>query len=233
MPRVMLALGTGTVLVALAGCASVIETPDTVARGAVEDGRCSGPQSLICAFVNSPVRVDGDAVILPGREFQFFHTAHELTFIDSQGAEWIAPTETLTDGASIPPMFVSLVGAPTSREFVNAAAVHDAYCGIGNETGPKYQQAHWEDVHRMFYEALIGGGTPRAKAGIMYSAVWLGGPRWNIPVSRNLNTVPTSSKQRALRRTIDFIEREEPNFEELHDYLWWEEKKMRRQHPVF
>lgn len=220
------------VLFGLAACAAVPENAGDDS-GAASADLCDTPNGDVCSFENSPVRVTGDPVQIPGREFQFFRTAQELVFVGSDGTRWTAPIETLTDGASIPPMFVSIVGAPTSREFVNAAAVHDAYCGIGNEEGQKFHDAHWEDVHRMFYEALIAGGTPKAKAGVMFSAVWLGGPRWDIAQARNMETIPTSSKQRALRRTIDFIDREDPNFQELHEYLWWEENKLRKRHPVF
>ncbi len=225
MLRGILAL---VVAAGLAGCSSAPEDPESADQALAEETRCAGPQDLICAFINSPVRVGGDPVTIPGREVQFFRTSHDLTFIDSDGVKWVAPIETLTDGASIPPIFVRLVGSPTSREFVNAAAVHDAYCGIGNEEGTKFQQADWEDVHRMFYEALIVGGTPKAKAGAMYSAVWLGGPRWDIPEERDMNNLPTRAKQRSLQRTLDFIERKDPTFDQLHEYLWWEEKKMRK-----
>jgi len=139
---------------------------------------CDGSSSGICAFINSPVRLGVKPVNLPSRKFPFFNTIDALEFVDAGSAKWIAPADTLTDGASIPPIFIKMIGAPTSREFVNAAAVHDAYCGIGNEEGSYYHGAIWQNVHRMFYDALRVGGTPPLKAKIMFAAVYIGGPRW-------------------------------------------------------
>ncbi|MDU8929886.1 DUF1353 domain-containing protein [Alisedimentitalea sp. MJ-SS2] len=143
-----------------------------------EIGTCVGSSAPSCRFRNSPVRLEQQAVRLPGRKLPFFPIAEELEFVDASNRSWIAPSKTLTDGASIPRIFVSIVGNPTSQEFTNAAAIHDAYCGVGNEAGPKFHTAEWRSVHRMFYDALRVGGTPETKAKIMYAAVYIGGPRW-------------------------------------------------------
>jgi len=44
--------------------------------------------------------------------------------------------------------------------FINAATIHDAYCGVGNQNGTYYNAAPWPKVHRMFYDALRVGGEP-------------------------------------------------------------------------
>ena len=46
----------------------------------------------------------------------------------------------------------------------------------------------WPEVHRMFYEGLLVGGTPVARAQLMYAAVWLGGPRWTVKPSRQFTS---------------------------------------------
>ncbi len=107
--------------------------------------------------------------------------ANDLQFVDSEKKTWVAPKGTLTDGASIPPVFVAVIGEPTRKEFVNAAAIHDAYCGIGNDNLTQYHSDTWQNVHRMFYDALRVGGTPPKKAKIMFAAVYIGGPRWTPP----------------------------------------------------
>lgn len=114
-----------------------------------------------CAFVNSPVATLSDPITLPKRPYPFFKTANDLSFFDALGRTWAAPRNTLTDGASIPPIFVSIIGNPREPQFANAAAIHDAYCGVGNEQGPVFHKGKWQDVHRMFYDALIAGGTPQ------------------------------------------------------------------------
>lgn len=139
---------------------------------------CAGSSAPSCRFLNSPVKLEQTPVRLPRRSLVFYPTAEPLEFVDAGRRSWIAPPKTLTDGASIPQIFVSIIGNPTSREFANAAAVHDAYCGVGNEDGPRFHKADWRDVHRMFYDALRVGGTPEGKAKVMYAAVYIGGPRW-------------------------------------------------------
>jgi hypothetical protein len=168
-----------TALVALAACTSA---PDA-ARIAQNDVAltatpCDRADNPVCIFINSPVPLRQKPVRLFMRKNIFFPTAAPLEFIDARGRRWIAPESTLTDGASIPTLFVPMIGNPRSPEFINAAAMHDAYCGIGNEEGPKFHVKTWQEVHRMFYDALRVGGTPSIKAKIMYSAVYLGGPRW-------------------------------------------------------
>ena len=147
-----------------------------------------------CSFSAAPLRVLPEPVELPRRPYKFFPIAEDLTFRDSRGRVWTAPRRTLTDGASIPRLFVSVVGDPTSPEFINAAAVHDAYCGVGNEDGPNFQRAYWEDVHIMFYDGLIEGGADPIVAKVMFAAVWLGGPRWNEPVGDDRITISTRSR---------------------------------------
>ena len=89
----------------------------------------------------------------------------------------------------IPTKFVSIVGNPTSREFIYADAMHDAYCGIGNGAGPVCQQARWEDVHKMFDDGLVVGGAEPMTAKTIFVTVWLGG-RWDT--ARTLSHVPVA-----------------------------------------
>jgi hypothetical protein len=37
----------------------------------------------------------------------------------------------------------------------------------------------WQDVHRMFYEAMLDAGVEQRQARVMYTAVRYAGPRWN------------------------------------------------------
>lgn len=147
----------------------------------VPENSCQGSSQSICAFFNAPLRLVTTPIRLFLRTENFYPMARDLQFIDSDRKKWVAPKGTLTDGASIPPVFVSMIGAPQSKEFVNAAAIHDAYCGIGNDNLPQFQSDTWQNVHRMFYDALRVGGTSATKAKIMFAAVYIGGPRWTPP----------------------------------------------------
>ncbi|QJX47317.1 DUF1353 domain-containing protein [Hymenobacter taeanensis] len=111
----------------------------------------------------------------------------DFVFTDCNDRKWTAPNRTITDGASIPSAFLSLIGDRYDDRWRGAALVHDAYCGAGNSGGTSFHRAPWRSVHRMFYAACLAGKTPRRKALLMYAAVYWGGPRWNVVPS---DTVP-------------------------------------------
>lgn len=215
--------------VVLAGC---VTTSEDLAgfRLSTSGTECKGPSEAACYFQNSPVRLSTKKVVIPGRAYDFYPLAENLEFVDGQNRKWIAPKDTLTDGASIPEVFVSIIGDPRSQEFTNAAALHDAYCGIGNEDGPVYKSRTWQETHRLFYDGLIVGGTPELKAKLMFAAVWLGGPRWYPSNKRNdttMATLPKGLMQQSLRDTKFYVERSNPTLPELIAYLDWHERRMK------
>lgn len=94
----------------------------------------------------------------------------EFGFVDATGLGWQARKGLLTDGASIPPWAQPLVGGPFEKAFIKAAIIHDHYCD--RRVRP------WRQTHRVFYDALLKSDVPKGKAGIMYFAVMVGGPKW-------------------------------------------------------
>lgn len=200
-----------------------------IARDGAE---CAGGAAQSCFFLGAPVAVRETPVRLKGRILTFFRTARPLHFYDNQRAEWQAPADTLTDGASIPLLFVPLVGSPQTPEFRAAAALHDAYCGIGNEDGPVWHGETWPRVHRMFYDALVVGGVPPAKAKVMFAAVWLGGPRWQPrgePQGWTPSSLPDEVLLGAMQRTIAHIDHSDPPLPLLILYLERQEHQMRQE----
>lgn len=215
---------------------------------------CSDPDSPACRFLNEPVRLAPDRVTLPGRAYAFRATLEPLDFVDAAGRRWHAPTGTLTDGASVPPLFTAIVGSPTAPEFVNAAVMHDAMCGVGNTDLPGFHDATWEATHRMFYEGLRVGGTEDPRAKVMFAAVYLGGPRW-LPGDRSFNDpglgslgafmstqgapsaptrglsdqaagrVPTAALLAIMQRTKAFIEAYDPTIGEIEAYITRQERR--------
>lgn len=183
-----------------------------------------------CRFNNAPLKLEPEKIRLEGRAYDFQRLAERLDFIDAQGWNWNAPEKSLTDGASIPEIFVPLIGFPNEPRFVNAAALHDAYCGVGNENGPVYHSKTWQEVHRLFYDALVASGTPDTKAKIMFAAVWLGGPRWGPYGTPDLalDNVPTEEKKEAFLKAKAFIEDEKPDMPRLVEFLDKEVEKMLR-----
>lgn len=186
-----------------------------------------------CRFNNAPLKLDPEKIRLKGRSYNFQRLAARLDFIDGNGRNWHAPEKSLTDGASIPEIFVPLIGFPNEPRFVNAAALHDAYCGIGNETGPVFHAKTWQEVHRLFYDALVASGTASVKAKIMFAAVWIGGPRW-YPWGEpdlTLDGVSVETKKAAFMAAKEFILKEEPDMPTLIEFLEEEERRMLRGLP--
>lgn len=93
-----------------------------------------------------------------------------FAYFDPSGKRWEAPVGYVTDGASIPQGFWSLVGGPFEGAYREAAVIHDVYCDTKAEP--------WRDVHRIFYYANRAAGVSEVKSKILYTAVMVGGPRW-------------------------------------------------------
>lgn len=176
-----------------------------------------------CRFVGAPLEMAGTPVYIDGFQQPFLPTRDAVEFIDAAGLTWNAPPKTLTDGATIPQLFAPLLGDRQSREFLIAAALHDAYCGVGNEGLNTFQVRPWEEVHLMFYEALLAGGTSPKRARIMYAAVYLGGPRWDDP-ARSLEGVPPEVLLQEMAWCLEWMLATDPS---LEDILAW----MREREP--
>lgn len=93
-----------------------------------------------------------------------------LTYHAEEGDAWPVPEGIVADGASIPRAFWTLIGGPFEGRYRNASIVHDHFCVTKDRS--------WAAVHRMFYGAMRCSGVGRAKAGVMYYAVYRFGPRW-------------------------------------------------------
>ncbi|MBZ9772615.1 DUF1353 domain-containing protein [Mesorhizobium sp. CO1-1-8] len=94
----------------------------------------------------------------------------DFGFIDPKGVGWQAAKGLITDGASIPPWAQPIVGKPFDESFVQAAIIHDHYCDRHVRS--------WRQTHRVFYDALRASAVGSEKAGIMYFAILVGGPKW-------------------------------------------------------
>ena len=96
----------------------------------------------------------------------------DFVYVDPAMKIWTAKKDLVSDGASIPRAFWSIIGGPLDGEYRNAALVHDDACDSKKEK--------WEDVHLMFYRACRCGGLPETKAKVMYAAVYFFGPHWQL-----------------------------------------------------
>lgn len=132
-----------------------------------------------------PALPDTRGPILGSKNRTLFVLQDDFSFVDSTGLKWTAPKETLTDGASIPQAFLSVLGNQTDIRYLPAAVIHDAYCAEDNAGRSPYHTRSWKAVHRMFHDALIAGKVDPKTAKLMYAAVYLRGPRWPDPSWRN------------------------------------------------
>jgi hypothetical protein len=108
-------------------------------------------------------------------------------YIDPKAKLWIAPTDSIVDGASIPQAFWSIIGGPFEGKYRNASVVHDVACERKIES--------WQSVHRMFYDACRCGGVDPLTAKVMYAAVFHFGPRWSRHIAYRPMPGPSISNQ--------------------------------------
>jgi Protein of unknown function (DUF1353) len=125
---------------------------------------------------------DGDVVTRWSDDGRNMTLERDFAYIDFHGKRWDAPTGSVINGASIPRLFWSVIGGPFEGTFRNAAVIHDAACGA--------QREPWEDVHRMFYNAMRCSRVGQGKAQTMYWAVYHFGPRWQQTATGTVTEVP-------------------------------------------
>lgn len=124
----------------------------------------------------------------------------DFQYIDPSGTTWTAPANSKIDGASIPPIFWSIIGGPFEGGYRNASIVHDTEC--------ESHKHRWQDVHRMFYMASRAGGAGLFKAKIMFAAVYYFGPKWTVPVNGVVNyqaPLPSGMSEDDMVRTMALI----------------------------
>ena len=142
------------------------------------------------AFAQVPQGFIGDLLFAPKevKGQMLFELKNDYGYVDSKGVRWQAKAGLLTDGASIPSVFWPIVGHPYQGLYLNAAVIHDYYCI------PRNRYRKWEDVHRVFYDAMLKNGVSDAKALLMYFAVWRFGPRWSVEDIKNCTPDPTKGE---------------------------------------
>ncbi len=109
-----------------------------------------------------------------GRKMKLLEDYH---YIDPYGISWIAPKDSIIDGASIPQAAWSLIGGPYEGKYRNASVIHDVAC--------KKKDRDWSKVHEAFYYAMRAYGVEELKAKTMYGAVYHLGPRWKIVMTKS------------------------------------------------
>lgn len=150
-----------------------------------------------------------------GRNLQL---TEDFSYTDPDKKTWVAPKDSIVDGASIPKLFWSVVGGPLEGQYRNASIIHDVGCNRMVES--------WQDVHRVFYNACRCGGGGEYQAKILYTAVYHFGPRWKQKIVAAMQTIelPDGKKKtieikRNVGERIGVLQPTEKNVEEVQEYL--------------
>lgn len=119
-------------------------------------------------------RFEGDLQVKVLSDGRTMELLQPFSYIDSHDVKWTVPAGVQVDGASIPSVFWSIIGAPFSGKYREASVIHDHYCAT--------RSRHWKAVHRVFLDGMIARGVERLRAELMYLAVYRFGPRWDFDV---------------------------------------------------
>ncbi len=103
----------------------------------------------------------------------------DLIFVDAKGKKWKAPKGYVIDGATIPKVFQEFIGTPYGGQYVLASVIHDV--AYDKRLGT------WQEVHQVFYDAMLASGVEPRKAALMYMAVYEGSQRWGKNQNEHLS----------------------------------------------
>jgi hypothetical protein len=151
-------------------------------------------QDLCAEALTLSGRYDGQAVVRlldDGRRVQL---VEDFGFIDQAENRWDVPEGAIVDGASIPQALWSIIGGPFEGRYRDASIVHDWYCDMRSRP--------WQNVHRVFFEAMLTSGVAKVRANLMYAGVYWGGPRWSETVTRNMMLASESLVKMALKERV-------------------------------
>jgi hypothetical protein len=96
----------------------------------------------------------------------------ELRYTDPKGVVWIAPAGSEVDGASIPRALWPFFGGPFEGKYRNASVLHDV--AYAQKSRP------WQQVDRMFYDAMRCSGVGVVEAKTFYYALYRHGRHWKF-----------------------------------------------------
>ena len=158
-----------------------------------------------------------------GREMK---TISEVSYIDPEGVSWTVPVGTKTDGASTPSATWSLY-PPYAGKYRKAALIHDYYCEIKTRS--------WRDTHNMFYSALRASGMDALNSKIMWSAVFMQGPRWEVGTKRSLpaktDELTPQQATRQFEELAEWVRTKNPSREEIERAILDGEIQARAEKP--
>lgn len=99
----------------------------------------------------------------PDREMKLLR---DFFYVDPKGRKWLAPRDSIIDGASIPMPLWSSIGSPYTDDYRRASIVHDIACREPSITR--------KEADEMFYYACLAGGCSSQRAAVLYAGVRIG-----------------------------------------------------------
>lgn len=189
----------------LLGVLFVTSACDTLRQGHLG----SAPRGCTSCFEGLPLSLTK----VPGSVPEERRLNTDLSFVDAKGLVWKADAGDVTDGASIPSIFLPITGPRFERHFLPAAVIHDHY------TDKLHLVRSWQSTARVFHEAMLANGTPVKKAKLMFYAVYVFGPHWgalnpgtycgpncvNLTATQSAPLQELASKEKADAGTTRFV----------------------------
>jgi len=111
---------------------------------------------------------------------------NELRYTDPKGVVWVAPAGSKVDGASLPRAFWGIIGGPFEGKYRNASVLHDV--AYDEKSKP------WQDVDRMFYNAMRCAGVGVVEAKTLYYALYRHGRHWRFSIKKAKPVVPEANE---------------------------------------
>jgi hypothetical protein len=130
--------------------------------------------SIGVAAAQKPGQFNGELILKALPDGRTMELIQSFSYTDSRGVTWPVPARSRVDGASIPGVFWSIMGAPYTGKYREASVIHDYYCAT--------RSRHWKAVHKVFLDGMLARGVDNVKAQLMYLAVYRFGPRWDFDV---------------------------------------------------
>jgi len=132
------------------------------------------PRSLPApsSTTSSTPHFSGNLAVSVNEERYTATTIGDFEFIDSKGVIWRVPKGTIADASSVPRAYWSIVGPPLTSDYTIPTILLDYFT--------REQKHPPEQVHKMFWDALLATGMETAKAKMFYTSVSTFGPRWTV-----------------------------------------------------
>ena len=135
----------------------------------------------------------------------------ELRYTDPHGVVWIAPAGSEVDGASIPRTLWPLIGGPFEGKYRNASVLHDV--AYDRKDRP------WDEVDRMFYNAMRCSGVGAVEAGTMYYSLLKFGHHWKVEVRKAKKVKPRDLAREQEPEVARALPVNESEIQETRDWI--------------